>query len=191
MIVVSSATSEATVLVAEDEQHLADLYTDYLAEHYDVVTAYGGEAAVEVLHDENRGVDVALLDRRMPDLSGDKVLADINENGCDCRVAMVTAVNPGFDIIDMGCDDYLVKPVSRDDLLDVVERLLKLSKYSEKHQQLTSKKLKRNVLKVEKSAAELERSDRFKRLTGEIEGLEADLDEIGEDLSIEDVQRHI
>ena len=191
MIDVSSATSEATVLVAEDEQHLADLYTDYLAEHYDVVTAYGGEAAVEVLHDENRGVDVALLDRRMPDLSGDKVLADINENGCDCRVAMVTAVNPGFDIIDMGCDDYLVKPVSRDDLLDVVERLLKLSKYSEKHQQLTSKKLKRNVLKVEKSAAELERSDRFKRLTGEIEGLEADLDEIGEDLSIEDVQRHI
>ena len=134
---------------------------------------------------------MALLDRRIPDRSGDKVLAEINENGCDCRVAMVTAVNPGFDIIDMGCDDYLVKPVSRADLLDVVERLLKLSEYSEKHQQLTSKKLKRNVLKVEKSTAELDRSDRFERLTGEIEGLEAELDEIGEDLSLEDVQRHI
>ena len=191
MIVVSSPTSEATVLVAEDEQHLADLYADYLAEHYEILTAYGGESAVEILHDESITVDVALLDRRMPDLSGDKVLADINENGCDCRVAMVTAVNPGFDIIDMGCDDYLVKPVSRDDLLDVVNRLLKLSEYSEKHQQLTSKKLKRNVLKVEKSAAELERSERFERLTGEIEGLESELDEIGENLSIEDVQRHI
>ncbi|AQL44418.1 HoxA transcriptional regulator [Halorientalis sp. IM1011] len=187
----SSATSAATVLVAEDEQHLADLYTDYLAEDYEVVTAYGGEAAVEVLRDETQSIDVALLDRRMPDLSGDKVLAEINENGCDCRVAMVTAVNPGFDIIDMGCDDYLVKPVSRADLLDVVERLLKLSEYSEKHQQLTSKKLKRNVLKVEKSTAELDRSDRFERLTGEIEGLEAELDEIGEDLSLKDVQRHI
>jgi DNA-binding response OmpR family regulator len=191
VIVVSSPTSEATVLVAEDEQHLADLYTDYLAEHYEVLTAYGGEDAIEVLHDDTVEVDVALLDRRMPDLSGDKVLADINENGSDCRVAMVTAVNPGFDIIDMGCDDYLVKPVSRDDLLDVVHRLLKLSEYSEKHQQLTSKKLKRNVLKVEKSAAELERSDQFERLTAEIDGLEAELDEIGEDLSIEDVQRHI
>ncbi|MFB6083027.1 MAG: response regulator [Halorientalis sp.] len=187
----SSPPSEATVLIAEDEQHLADLYTDYLAEDYDVVTAYGGEAAVEILHDEAHDVDVALLDRRMPDLSGDKVLADINESGNDCRVAMVTAVDPGFDIIDMGCDDYLVKPVSRDDLLDVVERLLKLSEYSEKHQQLTSKKLKRNVLEVEKSPAELERSERFERLSSEIAGLEAELDEIGEDLSIEDVQRHI
>jgi len=191
VIVVSSPISEATVLVADDEQHLADLYTDYLTEDYDVLTAYGGEEAVEVLHDEAHNVDVALLDRRMPDLSGDKVLADINETGNDCRVAMVTAVNPGFDIIDMGCDDYLVKPVARDELLDVVERLLKLSEYSEKHQQLTSKKLKRNVLEVEKSTAELKRSERFERLSSEIEGLEAELDEIGEDLSIEDVQRHI
>jgi DNA-binding response OmpR family regulator len=179
------------VLVAEDEQHLADLYTDFLTEHYEILTAYGGEAAVEILHDESITVDVALLDRRMPDLSGDKVLADINENGCDCRVAMVTAVNPGFDIIDMGCDDYLVKPIARDDLLEVIQRLLKLSEYSEKHQQLTSKKLKRNVLEIEKPAAELERSERFERLTGEIQRLESELDEIGEDLSIEDVQRHI
>ncbi len=179
------------MLVAEDEQHLADLYTDFLTEHYEILTAYGGEAAVEILHDESITVDVALLDRRMPDLSGDKVLADINENGCDCRVAMVTAVNPGFDIIDMGCDDYLVKPIARDDLLEVIQRLLKLSEYSEKHQQLTSKKLKRNVLEIEKPAAELERSERFERLTGEIQRLESELDEIGEDLSIEDVQRHI
>jgi DNA-binding response OmpR family regulator len=192
VIGVSSGThTRATVLVAEDERHLADLYTDYLSDDYDVVTAYGGEEAVDVLHDPTISVDVALLDRRMPDLSGDKVLADINEQGNDCRVAMVTAVNPGFDIIDMGCDDYLVKPVSRDDLLEVVERLLKLSEYSEKHQQLTSKKLKRNVLEVEKSTAELQRSERFERLTDEIDGLESELSEIGEDLSFEDLQRHI
>ncbi|MFD1588552.1 response regulator [Halorientalis brevis] len=180
-----------TVLVADDEQHLADLYTDYLAEDYDVVTAYGGEEAIELLDDESVSVDVALLDRRMPDVSGDKVLATINDGACDCRVAMVTAVNPGFDIIDMGCDEYLVKPVSRDDLLEVVERLLKLSAYSEKHQQLTSKRLTRNVLKVEKSAAELAESARFDRLESEIEALEAQLDDITEDLEFEDLQRHI
>ena len=39
------------MLVAEDEQHLADLYTDFLTEHYEILTAYGGEAAVEIIHD--------------------------------------------------------------------------------------------------------------------------------------------
>ena len=181
--------TDATVLVVDDERHLADLYTDYLAEDYEVLTAYGGEEALELLADHD--VDVTLLDRRMPDLSGDEVLAEINDTDDEIRVAMVTAVNPGFDIIDMGCDEYLVKPVSRDDLLDVVRRLLKLSEYSEKHQELTSKKLTRNVLQVEKSGAELAESERYERLTGEIDDLEAELDDISDDLEFEDLQRHI
>ncbi|WP_136715296.1 response regulator [Halorientalis salina] len=180
-----------TVLIADDERPLADLYTDYLAEDYEVLTAYGGEEALEYLDEAAARIDVALLDRRMPDVSGDKVLARINDSDEDCRVAMVTAVNPGFDLIDMGCDEYLIKPVSRDDLLDVVERLLKLSEYSDKHQQLTSKRLTRNVLEVEKSGAELAESERFARLESEIEQLETRLDDITEDLEFEDLQRHI
>jgi len=156
-----------------------------------VLTAYGGEEALEYLDEAAARIDVALLDRRMPDVSGDKVLARITDSDEDCRVAMVTAVNPGFDLIDMGCDEYLVKPVSRDDLLGVVDRLLKLSEYSDKHQNLTSKKLTRNVLKLEKSAPELAESDRYERLEEEIEALEAELDDISEDLEFEDVQRHI
>jgi len=184
-------TQSATVLVTEDEQHLADLYTDYLAEDYDVVTAYGGDEALEYIDDSGDEIGVALLDRRMPDTSGDAVLAEINDRGLETRVAMVTAVNPGFDIIDMGCDEYLVKPVSRDDLLETVARLLKISEYSDKHQELTTKKLKRNVLEVEKSASELADSERFNALETDIEQLEDELDDISEDLDIEDIQRHI
>jgi DNA-binding response OmpR family regulator len=184
-------TQSATVLIAEDEQHLADLYTDYLAEDYTVLTAYGGEEATEYLDQRGAEIDVALLDRRMPDLSGDAVLATINEDGLEIRVAMVTAVNPGFDIIDMGCDEYLVKPVSREDLLETVDRLLRISEYSEKHQELTTKKLKRNVLQVEKTASELADSDRFNSLESDIESLEDELDDISDELDIEDIQRHI
>jgi len=182
-------SEQATVLVVDDERHLADLYTDYLADDHAVLTAYGGEEALDLLSEND--IDVTLLDRRMPDLSGDEVLAAINDGEDEVRVAMVTAVNPGFDIIDMGCDEYLVKPVSREDLLDVVGRLLKLSEYSEKHQQLTSKKLTRNVLKVEKSGPELAESQRYDRLTAEIDELESELDDISEDLEFEDLQRHI
>jgi DNA-binding response OmpR family regulator len=187
--VTEGTSTQATVLVVDDERHLADLYTDYLAEEFEVLTAYGGEEALDLL--DAHTVDVTLLDRRMPDISGDEVLAGINDADEEVRVAMVTAVNPGFDIIDMGCDEYLVKPVSREDLLDVVRRLLKLSEYSEKHQQLTSKKLTRNVLQVEKSGPELAESERYERLTGEIEELEAELDGLSDDLEFEDLQRHI
>ena len=187
----SRSGERPTVLVADDEQHLADLYSDYLSAEYDVVTAYGGEQALDALDDESQSVDVAILDRRMPETSGDEVLATITEGEYECRVAMVTAVYPGFDIIDMGCDEYLVKPVSRENLLDVVDRLLKLSEYSEKHRELTSKRLTRNVLKVEKSAPELAESDRYNRLESEIEDLESELDDISEDLDLEELQRQL
>jgi len=188
---VPGGTAPATVLVVDDEPELADLYTDYLQADHEVLAAYGGDEALEYLDERADDVDVTLLDRRMPDVTGDEVLAHILEEGYECRVAMITAVNPGFDIIDMGCDEYLVKPVGRDELLGTVRRLLNLAEYSEKHQELTSKKLKRNVLRVERSRAELIESERFQQLEAEIRELEAELEDIGEDLDLADVQRQI
>ncbi|MEF8976022.1 MAG: response regulator [Halapricum sp.] len=178
------STDRGTVLVVEDEQHLADLYTDYLTDRYEVRTAYSGEEAIDMLADD---IDVVLLDRRMPVTSGNEVLAAIEENGYDPRVAMVTAVEPDFDIIDLGVDDYLVKPVSKNALREVVERLLTITEYSKRLQELTSKKLKRNVLQVEKPQSELRDSDRYAELETDIERLEETLDDLSEDLSGEDL----
>ena len=183
-----TVTERGTVLVVEDEDHLADLYTDYLADEYDVRTAYGGIEAMDML---SRDLDVVLLDRRMPVVSGNEVLAEIEERGLQCRVAMVTAVDPDFDIIDMGCDDYIVKPVTRDGLREVVERLLKIAEYNDRMRDLTAKKLKRNVLQVEKTAAELEASAEFQRLQDEIASIEADIDDIADDLGTEYIARDL
>ena len=174
------------VLVVENERHLADLYTDYLADKYEVRTAYSGDEGIDMLAPE---IDVVLLDRRMPVTSGNEVLAAIEERGLDCRVAMVTAVDPDFEIIDLGVDDYLVKPVSKNALRDVVDRLLTIAEYSDRLQDLTSKKLKRNVLEVEKPESELEESDRFGQLQSDIQRLERELDRLSEDLSDDDVLR--
>ena len=65
-----------TVLVVEDETHLAELYSEYLDDNYDVRTAYGGVEAIEMLASE---LGVVLLDRRMPIVSGNEVLAAIGE----------------------------------------------------------------------------------------------------------------
>ena len=179
----STGTETPTVLIVEDEQHLADLYTDYLADSYDVETAYSGEEGLEMLSD---AVDVVLLDRRMPVVSGNEVLAEIKERGYGCQVAMVTAVNPDFDIIEMGVDDYLVKPVTREELLETIERLQKIAAYNEQLQALTTRKLKRNVLQVEKTPTELEGSDRYRQLQQEIDEIAAEVDELAAELDVEE-----
>ena len=186
--VTQGSDERGTVLVVEDEDHLAELYTDYLGEDYDVRTAYGGVEAMEMLSSD---LDVVLLDRRMPVVSGNEVLAEIEERGVQCRVAMVTAVDPDFDIIDMGCDDYIVKPVTRDDLREVVDRLMTVTEYDDRMRELTARRLKRNVLQVEKSSSELRESDEFQRLQSEIADLEAEIEAIGEEIGTDDVTHHL
>jgi DNA-binding response OmpR family regulator len=92
----------AVVLVVDDEPDVADSYAAFLRDRYDVRTAYGGEPALAALDED---IDVVLLDRRMPDMFGDEVLESIRGRGFECRVAMITAVDPDVDIIDMEFDD--------------------------------------------------------------------------------------
>ena len=111
----------STVLVVEDKEELAETFAAWLEPDHEVRLALTGHEALD-LADET--VDVVLLDRRLPDIDGREVLDRLRADGLDCRVCMVTAVQPDFDILDMGFDDYAVKPVFQDDLL--VDRLQRL-----------------------------------------------------------------
>ena len=162
-----------SVLVVEDEADLADLYAAWLGEEYDVRTAYGGEEAIEQLSEE---IDVILLDRRMPGMSGDEVLVAVRDRGVNARVAMVTAVEPDFDIVEMGFDDYLVKPVTRESLSETVEGLLRRSRYDEGVQDLYAVASKKAVLEAEKGQAALQESEEYAELERQMEELEQDLD---------------
>ncbi len=163
-----------TVLVVEDEPDLADLYAAWLGDDYRVRTAYGGNEALEQI---DADVDAILLDRRMPGLSGDEVLMEIRERGIDCRVAMVTAVEPDFDILEMGFDDYLVKPVTKEALRETVEGLLRRGGYDAGVQELFALTSKRAVLEAEKNASELAENAEYQELTERIEELRESLDQ--------------
>lgn len=163
------------VLVVDDEEDLADLYSQWLTDDYAVRTAYHGEQALERL-DET--VDVVLLDRRMPDLSGDDVLNRIREREYDCRVAMVTAVEPEFDIIELGFDEYLVKPVSGPELYEVIEDLLTRATHDDIMQEYYAGVAKRAALDAEKSDSELANNERYAALIATIEDIESELEEV-------------
>ena len=120
-------SSRPTVLVVDED--LADTCRYWLEDDdYRVRTAYSGEDALEAVDDE---VDVVLLDRRMPRKSGDETLEVFREEGYEFPVAMMTAVAPDTDIVDMPFDEYLVKPVDRDDVVDTADELLARSDFSE------------------------------------------------------------
>jgi two-component system response regulator AdeR len=165
------------VLVVEDEPDLADLYAAWLGDEYRVRTAYGGQEALEQIEEADDDVDAILLDRRMPGLSGDEVLSAVRERGINCRVAMVTAVEPDFDILKMGFDDYLVKPVTSDTLKETVVGLLRRGEYDTEMQELFSLTSKKAMLEAEKSATELADNDEYQRLTDRIEELRSQADE--------------
>lgn len=172
-----------SVLVVEDEAKVADLYRSYLEDDYEVTVATDGEEALEVVGPET---DAVLLDRRLPDRPGSEVLAEIRDRGLDCRVAMVTAVEPDTDIVQMGFDLYLVKPATRDDIRSVVERLETRASYDETLQEIAALVTKRAVLEAERTAAELDNSAEYEELLEEIDELGTDLDDIAEEFSPDD-----
>ncbi|WP_255149640.1 response regulator transcription factor [Halorarius halobius] len=152
---------QATVLVVEDEEALVEIYTHWLTEEYEVRTANGGEEALERL---DGSVDVVLLDRLMPGMTGEEVLGRIRGRTSECRVAMVTAVEPDFDILEMGFDDYLTKPVGHEQLLETVEGLLERGTHAELERELYALASKRAALQSSKSPAELNDSEEFEEL---------------------------
>jgi DNA-binding response OmpR family regulator len=174
---------QSTVLVVDDEQDVADLYAMWLQNDYRVQSAYEGDEALSVL---DESVDVVLLDRRMPGQSGDEVLEEIRERDLNCRVVMVTAVKPDFDILEMGFDDYLVKPVSKNDLHEIVEQMLTRVDYGAKLQDYYSLVSKRAVLESEKDPETLEGSEEYAQLEEEIDDLSAEVDDTREQLDDHD-----
>ncbi len=179
----NSMRNERRVLVVDDESQLADLFATWLSSEWTTETAYDGSAALETLDDS---FDVVLLDRRMPGQSGDEVLERIRENGYDCRVIMVTAVDPDFDIIEMGFDDYLVKPVSKDELLELVESVANRSAYQSAVQDYYALVSKKALLESEKEESELADNEEYQELCGRIDDLEGRLDETVTEFSTHD-----
>ena len=165
---------QPTVLVVEDERALIELYVRWLGDEYDVRTAEGGEEALERF---DESVDIVLLDRLMPGMSGDEVLETVRERDANCKVAMVTAVEPDFDVIRMGFDDYLTKPVEQETLMETISRLLSRTEYADLEQELYALVSKRAALETSKPAEELEESEEFADLEERIAEIRARLDE--------------
>jgi two-component system response regulator RegX3 len=118
--------SMARIMVVEDEPSLVDaLEFGLTSEGYDVVSATDGEASLTVF--ERERPDLVLLDLMLPKLSGTEVCKRIRATS-SVPIIMLTAKDTEIDTVvglELGADDYVVKPFSMRELVARVRAVLR------------------------------------------------------------------
>jgi DNA-binding response OmpR family regulator len=120
----------AQILVVDDEPRYVRLVeSNLISEGYRVFKAYNGLDAVEAVDDQRP--DLVLLDVMMPDISGFEACKRIREFS-NVPIIMVTAKGDESDRVlglDVGADDYIVKPFSATELLARVRAVLRRAQH--------------------------------------------------------------
>jgi two-component system, NtrC family, response regulator AtoC len=120
---------KATVLVVDDEALIRWSLSERLkSEGYDVLEADTGHAALEKLPE---GVDLVLLDYRLPDTDGVSILRKVKEFDQDILVILLTAyasVETAVEAMKLGAYHFANKPFNLDDVAATVERALETTR---------------------------------------------------------------
>jgi DNA-binding response OmpR family regulator len=115
------------ILVVEDDRKVAKALREGLqAEHYDVRVASNGEEGFFLVNHET--FDVVLLDLMLPRRDGIEVLTTLRKRGLQTPVLILTAKDTVEDRVhglDLGADDYLVKPFAFPELIARIRALLR------------------------------------------------------------------
>jgi DNA-binding response OmpR family regulator len=116
-----------TILIVEDERPLArSLEYALRSEGFAVFWAETGQRALELTH--SREIDLLLLDIRLPDISGFDVCRHLRAEGHRQPILMLTARDEELDKVlglELGADDYVVKPYSLRELISRIRALLR------------------------------------------------------------------
>ncbi len=111
------------ILIVDDEDMQRDLLKGFLRKKgYEVVTAANGQEALQRFME--LPFQLVLLDHRMPGLTGDEVLANMKAINPLVRAIMITAygtVDNAVEVMKLGADDFLEKPVDLVQLLDKIQ----------------------------------------------------------------------
>lgn len=127
---------ETTILIADDEARMRKLIKDFLIQKgYKIIEAEDGLQALEIFEEE-RKIDLVILDVMMPKRDGWSVLRKIRETS-KIPVIMLTARAEEQDELfgfELGVDEYITKPFSPKILVARVEAILKRVRGTEKQE---------------------------------------------------------
>lgn len=114
------------ILIVDDHTQISSILSEYAKkEGYSVFTAFDGDQALELFR--NNSFDIILLDVMMPKKDGFEVCREIRR-ASNVPIIMITARGEDFERImglDIGADDYIVKPFSPGEVMARVRAVLR------------------------------------------------------------------
>ncbi len=118
------------ILLVEDEHKIANSIKNGLTqEKYVVDVSFDGQSGLDLAISES--YDVIILDRMLPEISGDEIITEIRKNKIHTPILMLTAkgtIEDKVDGLNMGADDYLTKPFAFLELLARIKALARRPK---------------------------------------------------------------
>ena len=116
------------ILIVEDVEHNYMFFSALLKlTHAEVKITTDGLQAVEFCKN-NPNIDIVLMDLKLPKMTGLDAIKEIRKLRPDLPIIAQTAyawVGQKEKVLDLGANEFLSKPVKRDDLLEVISKYVK------------------------------------------------------------------
>lgn len=126
---VQAQNDKKRILVVEDDAEIIKIQRELLSDRFTVIIKSSGTQAIRYLK-ENPDIDLALLDIKLPDMSGIEVLKEIKKIRPCVPTIIITAFgneNVAVKAFRCGARDYVKKPFSNDELLRRIDFCLSLN----------------------------------------------------------------
>ena len=126
--------NKSSILIVEDDANIRETLSTILQqEGYSTDTAKNGQEAIE--KSKTKYFNLALLDIKLPDMEGTKLLTTMHETSPKMVKIMITgypSLENAVEALNMGADAYIMKPVKPEKLLALIEEKLKKQSQAEK-----------------------------------------------------------
>jgi len=127
----------ARILVVDDDESIRKTLATILEEKgYSVDTAKNGKETIK--KSKEKFYNLALIDIRLPDMEGTKLLTAMKNNTPKMIKIIVTgypSLQNAIEAVNKGADAYIIKPFNVDDVLNTIKEHLKKQKEAKKYSQ--------------------------------------------------------
>ena len=186
------------ILVVFDESRMSKLIKDFLAlKGYSILEAADGEEALQVFEEDQNKINLILLDVMMPKMDGYGVTREIRRTS-DVPIIILTAlgdVSERITGLELGADDYVIKPFSPKELEARVKAVLRRT--NSREAVAPTGKVTKNVIttgniKIDTARRQVFRKNERIRLTGmEFSLLELLVNNSGQAFSRNEILQHV
>ena len=124
---------KTSILIVDDNEGIRETLSSILEEKgYDTDTAKNGAEAIE--KSKTKFYNIALLDIKLPDIEGTKLLTEMQETSPQMIKIMITgyaSLQNAVEALNLGANAYIMKPLNPENLLNIIAEKSKTQRKSE------------------------------------------------------------